>query len=267
MKPGNKVIVVTGAGSGMGREVALELVRRGARVAAVDLNEMGLAETSRLAAAPDSLSTHVVNVTDRNAVEALPHAVTARFGVVDGFIHCAGIIEPFKRLADLDYATIDRVFSVNWLGTLHMTKTFLPLLLARPEAHIVNISSMGGFLPVPGQTIYGASKAAVKLLTEGLHSELTGTSVRVTVVFPGAVATNITQNSGVEMPKMDAGMQKQAGHTYPASAAARDILDGMEKNRFRVLVGRDSQFVDKLYRLAPRRAAAFIADKMKALLT
>ena len=103
------------------------------------------------------------------------------------------------RLNDLDYAAIDRVFDVNWRGTLYMTKTFLPLLLARPEAHIVNVSSMGGFLPVPGQTIYGASKAAVKLLTEGLHSELAGTNVRVTVVFPGAVATNITANSGVDI--------------------------------------------------------------------
>lgn len=267
MNPTNKVLVVTGAGSGMGREVALELLRRGAKVAAVDINVKGLEETVQLAGGNAALATWGLNVTDKASVEALPETVIGKFGSVDGFLHCAGIIQPFKRLNDLDYANIDRVFSVNWLGTLYMTKSFLPHLLKRPEAHIVNISSMGGFLPVPGQTVYGASKAAVKLLTEGLHSELTGTNVRVTVVFPGAVATNITTNSGVETPKMDASMQKQAGHTYPASAAARDIIDGMTKNRFRVLVGSDSKLVDFLYRLNPRSAAAFIADKMKNLLS
>jgi short-subunit dehydrogenase len=103
------------------------------------------------------------------------------------------------KIKDLDYAAIERVFAVNWWGTLYVTKTFLPLLLARSEGHIVNVSSMGGLLPVPGQTIYGALKAAVKLFTEGLHSECAGTNVHVTVVFPGAVATNITANSGVEI--------------------------------------------------------------------
>jgi NAD(P)-dependent dehydrogenase (short-subunit alcohol dehydrogenase family) len=213
MNPAGKVVVVTGAGSGMGREIALELVRRRARVAAVDINEATLRETTELApGGADAMATFVVNITDRAAVEALPQAVVDRFGAVDGIVNCAGIIQPFVRLNDLDYAAIDRVFDVNWRGTLYMTKTFLPWLLRRPEAHVVNISSMGGFLPVPGQTIYGASKAAVKLLTEGLHSELRHTNVRVTVVFPGAVATNITVNSGVvmKMPAAGGGKQRKA---------------------------------------------------------
>jgi NAD(P)-dependent dehydrogenase (short-subunit alcohol dehydrogenase family) len=265
MRAQNKVIVVTGAGSGMGREVALELIRRGARVAAVDLNPTGLAETVDRVPSDrkKDLVTYVVNVADRTGVEGLPARVAADLGPADGLIHCAGIIQPFVRLKDLDYPVIERVFQVNFWGTLYLNKTFLPGFLARPEAHIVNISSMGGFLPVPGQTIYGASKAAVKLLTEGLHSEVAGTAVRVTVVFPGAVATNITQNSGVAVPKAPEGA---AGHTYPADRAARDIVDGMEKNRYRVMVGDDSRFVDLLYRLSPRRAAGFIAGKMKDLL-
>jgi len=265
MNPKGKVIVVTGAGSGMGREIALELLRRGASVVGVDINEASLKETATLAReGAASYAAFVVDISKREAVEALPAKVKDRFGAVDGIINCAGIIQPFKRLFDLDYAAIDRVFGVNWLGTLSMTKTFLPLLLARPEAHIVNISSMGGFLPVPGQAIYGASKAAVKLLTEGLHSELAGTKVGVTVVFPGAVATNISVNSGVSMaaPAADSKMNK----VYPADQAARDIIDGMEKNSFRVLVGPDSKFMDLIYRLNPRRAAAFIAEKMKELL-
>jgi NAD(P)-dependent dehydrogenase (short-subunit alcohol dehydrogenase family) len=203
MRAADKVIVVTGAGSGMGRATALELLRRGARVAAVDRNETTLAETAALAVErPDAIATFGVDITDRAAVDALPGAVVERFGAVDGVINMAGIIQPFVRLNDLDDATIERVFAVNWWGTLHLTRAFLPLLLLRPAGHVVNVSSMGGFLPVPGQTIYGASKAAVKLMTEGLHSELKDTAVRVTVVFPGAVATNITTNSGVAIPNV-----------------------------------------------------------------
>ena len=264
MNAAGKVMVVTGAGSGMGRETALELIRRGARVAGVDINETTLAETASLApGGTGSMSTHIVNISDRSAVEALPQAVVDRFGAVDGIVNCAGIIQPFVRLSELDYAAIDRVFAVNWYGTLYMTKTFLPWLLKRPEAHIVNISSMGGFLPVPGQTIYGASKAAVKLLTEGLHSELRHTRVRVTVVFPGAVATNITVNSGVSI---EAPTEGRRGSVLPADRAARDILNGMEKDQFRVLVGGDAKMLDRLVRLHPKRAAAFIANQMKDLL-
>jgi NAD(P)-dependent dehydrogenase (short-subunit alcohol dehydrogenase family) len=266
MRIEGKVLVVTGAGSGMGREVALEALRRGARVAATDINETTLAETEALASARDRFSTHVVNVADRAAVEALPDAVVGRLGAVDGVIHCAGIIQPFVRLQDLDYAAIERVFAVNWLGTLHMTKTFLPLLLERPEAHVVNVSSMGGFLPVPGQTVYGASKAAVKLFTEGLHSECAGTNVRVTVVFPGAVATNITANSGVDIPITGADAEAMARRVTPAEKAAQLILDGTERDAYRVMVGGDAKMMDRLYRLNPRRAAGFIAGRMKDLL-
>jgi NAD(P)-dependent dehydrogenase (short-subunit alcohol dehydrogenase family) len=266
MKVRGKVVVVTGAGSGMGREITLELLRRGARVAASDINEKSLCETAELAhAGPEKLATYVVNVADRTAVEALPKAVIERFGSVDAVINCAGIIQPFVRLSELDYAAIERVFDVNWWGTLYIAKTFLPLLLERPEAHVVDVSSMGGFLPVPGQTVYGASKAAVKLFTEGLHSELANTTVRVTVVFPGAVATNIAANSGVTIAAA-AESAGRARSVYPADKAARDILNGMERDRFRVLVGPDAKLLDGLYRLSPRRAASFIASQMKDLL-
>lgn len=263
MKLAGKVLVVTGAGSGIGRAVALAALRRGATVAAVDLNPTTLDETAKLAAADGRLSTHALNITDRDAVEALPGQVAAGHGAVDGIVHCAGIIQPFVRLKDLDYDTIDRVFAVNWSGTLYLTKSFLPVLLARPEAHIVNIASMGGFLPVPGQTIYGASKAAVKLLTEGLHAECAGTRVHVTAVFPGGVATNITTNSGVAIPGAGAGSAHKV--TTPERAAG-DILDGVERDAYRVLIGGDAKLMDRMYRLSPQRAAGLIASKMKQLL-
>ncbi|WNG44838.1 SDR family oxidoreductase [Archangium minus] len=267
MKVQNKIVVVTGGGNGMGRELVLALLSRGASVAAVDINASALEETARLAGMNSSnLATYTVNITDRAAVEALPERVISRFGAVDGIINNAGVIQPFVKLKDLDFAAIERVMNVNLFGTLYMTKAFLPHLLARPEAHITNISSMGGFLPVPGQTIYGASKAAVKLLTEGLNSELQGTNVRVTVVFPGAIGTNIAVNSGV----MDT-LQVKSGEAPPVKIlspdkAARIILDGIESNRYRVLVGSDARLMDAIYRLHPQRAARFILDQMSSLL-
>lgn len=266
MQVQNKVIVVTGGGNGIGRELVLHLLSKGARVAAVDINEAGLSETVKLAGnRAENVSTHVVNITNREAVAALPAQVIARHGAVDGIINNAGIIQPFVRVKDLDYAAIERVMNVNFYGTLNMTKEFLPHLLARPEAHITNISSMGGFLPVPGQTIYGAAKAAVKLLTEGLHSELANTNVRVTVVFPGAIGTNIAVNSGVGIP-LNADTQRQSIQPLPPGKAAQIIIDGIEKNHYRIMVGRDSAMMDLLYRASAKFAAGFISKQMQSLL-
>lgn len=264
MKLAEKVVVVTGAANGIGRAVALQLLTRKARVAATDYDEAGLRETVKLAGVGASITPFVVDVTKRAAVEALASSVVERFGVVDGVIQCAGIIQPFVKVRDLDYAMIDRVFDVNFRGVVYVTKSFLPLLEQRPVAHIVNVSSMGGFLPVPGQTAYGASKAAVKLFTEGLHSEMQGTNVRVTIVFPGAIDTNIVVNSGAALPKGADAMNRNL-LTSPETAA-RTILDGMERDRFRVLIGKDALFLDWISRLDPRRAAAFVARQMKGLL-
>jgi len=184
---------------------------------------------------------------------------------VDGLINCAGIIQKFVKFKDLPMSEVDRMINVNFYGTIYMTKAFLPQLLAQPEAHIVNISSMGGFLPVPGQAIYGASKAAIKLFTEALYAEMMGTNVHVTVVFPGAIATNITVNSGVRIPS-DGSTPTRTMKTTSAQVAAEVILNGMENNQFRVFVGSDSKTMDFLYRLMPKRAVKLISDKMGSLL-
>jgi short-subunit dehydrogenase len=269
MQVKDKVIVLTGGGSGIGRELVLELVRRGARVAAIDLNEDALQGTEQLLSgeARSRLSTYVLDITDREMVEALPHQVIHQFGQVDGLINNAGIIQPFVRVNELNYEAIERVMQVNFYGALYMTKAFLPTLMARPAAQVVNVSSMGGFLPVPGQSIYGAAKAGVKLLTESLYAELQGTNVQVTIVFPGAVATNITTNSGVDIPTPAGDSSSGRGmQPLPAATAARTILDGMEKGKARILVGRDARLMDLLYRLSPGFATRFIARQMKALL-
>lgn len=263
MKVKDKTIVVTGGGSGMGRELVLELLHRGARVATLDINEDSLLETARMA--PDHkerLSTHVVNITDRQAIESLVDEVKQIHGSVDGIINNAGVIQPFIDVNDLGYDKIEQVMNINFYGTLYMIKSFLPELLKRPEGHILNVASMGGFLPVPGQSIYGASKAAVKLMTEGLNSELTDTNVGVTVAFPGAIKTNIMENSKV-VRESKTDTQDREHKLTSASDAATIMIDAIEENKYRVMVGNDAKMMDRMYRLMPKKAASIIADKLK----
>lgn len=260
-----KTFVVTGAGSGMGLELSRQLVEHGAIVAALDLRAAGLAKTAEaVGSRTDQLSTHVIDVSDRNAVERVRIEVLERHGQIDGLINNAGIIQPFVTIEHLTLEQIERVMNVNFYGTLYMIRAWLPHLKSRPEAHIVNISSMGGFLPVPGQAIYGASKAALKLMSEALYAELLETNVRVTTVFPGAVATHITENSGVQVPQT--GIEETQHEALPADEAARLIIDGIEHDAFHVLVGSDAYLMDKLSRLMPERAVRIIQKQMKALL-
>lgn len=213
------------------------------------------------------MSIYVVNITDKESVYELPKKIIEKHGSVDGLINNAGIIQPFIKVQDLDYDAIKRVIDINLYGVIYLTKAFLPYLEKRDEAHIVNISSMGGFLPVPGQTIYGASKAAVKLLTEGLYSELKNTKISVTIVFPGAIATNISSNSGlIDKNTEDKQSQESSFKALPAIKAAEKIIDAMEKNKFRVCVGKDARTMDLLYRFFPKYATNLIAKKMASLL-
>lgn len=265
MELGDKVAVVTGGGNGIGREVVLELIRRRARVAAVDIRRESLDETARLADAGGRLVTMICDITDRAAVESLPAKVVDHLGPIDLVVNTAGIIQPFVPLKDLGYDAIDRVIALNLFGTIHVAKAFLPHLLERPAAHLATVSSMGGFLPVPGQTMYGATKAAVKLMTEGLYAELMDTNVGVSVVMPGAVSTNITGNSGVAVPA-GAGDRAARARTTSPEVAARIILDGIQSGRLHIHVGRDSRLMSVLNRAAPKRSTHLIQRQMKRLL-
>ncbi len=262
----NKTIVVTGGGAGMGRELVLNLLSKGAKVAAVDINELALAETKKLAGAKaDYLSIHLLNITNREAVVKFPEEVIAIHGQVDGLINNAGIIQPFVKVNDLDYSIIDRVMNVDFYGTLDMTKAFLPHFLQRPEAHIVNVSSMGGLFPVPGESVYGAAKAGVKLLTEGLQSELRNTNVNVTLIIPGGIATDIKFNSGADKNrKDDEAIQKAVIKPVQPSKAAEIIIDSMENNKQSVLIGTDIKAMNFIYKISPKFAKNLINKQMKA---
>lgn len=263
MKVKNKTIIVTGAGSGMGRELTLQLLSKGAHVIALDINEKELQITKEKANNSEHISLYVVDVASDESLNKFKEEFDKSNVVLDGIINNAGIIQPFIHVDKLGMDVINKVMNVNFFGPLKLTKMFLPVLLTRPEAHIVNVSSMGGFFPFPGQTIYGASKAALKLFTEGLYAELLNTKVHVTIIFPGAVATNISKNSNVET-KTSAGNSKMKA--LAADKAAAIMINGMEKDEFQVFVGSDSKFMNFMYKMNPKSAIAFINKKMAEMM-
>lgn len=266
MEVKNKLVAITGAGSGMGKEITLLLLKKGAKVAALDIREETLAALKKETGENnENIETYLVDVAQKAAVDKVASQVLKKQGEVDILINNAGIIQPFVKINDLDFKTINRVMDVDFFGALYVTKAFLPFLLKRPEAYIANTSSMGGYLPVPGQSIYGASKAALKLMTEGLYAELKDTNVHVSVIFPGAVATNIVQDSGVESPKV-ASDSKDLPITS-AKRAAEIIVQGIENNKPQIFVGKDAKTMNFLYRLSPLLATNFIAKQMKSLLS
>ncbi|WPV01949.1 SDR family oxidoreductase [Mucilaginibacter sp. cycad4] len=265
MKVKDKTIIVTGAGSGLGRALVIILLNRGAKVIALDINAASLKETVvHSQHSSDVIFTYQLDIADKEAVEQTAKIILSKHKHVDGLINNAGIIQPFVKFNDVSYETIERVFKINLFGTIYLTKAFLPHLITQQQAHIINIASMGGFLPVPGQTIYCAAKAGVKLLTEGLISELTESNIEVTIVFPGAMNTNIMANSGLKQPTSEP--DKKQPKTMTPAMAAIQIINAMEAGKTRVFVGSDSRFMDWLYRISPRFAAQMIYKKMRSKL-
>lgn len=150
MNPSDRVFVITGAAGGIGREIAGEIISRGGRAFAVDIDEESLRSLSEhLNASEESLKLLKADITDLNTVRLLPSKVISEFGQVDGLFNVAGVIHRFIRINELDYQSVDRVMKINFYGALYMTKEFLPLLLEREEAHIVNVASMAAVVPVP----------------------------------------------------------------------------------------------------------------------
>ena len=262
MELGEKVFVVTGAGSGMGRQLTIELVRRGARVAAVDMRAATLDETKALTGS--DVATFVLDVTNVDAVAALPERVIKALGAVDGLINNAGIIQPFLKLDQLTVADIERMMAVNFTAPLNLIRAFLPHLKSRPEAHILNVASMGAYAPVPGQSLYGASKAALAQLSDGLRSELLSTNIRVITAYPGAINTNIASNSGIAVSESSAA--NSAIKTTDANLAAQLMIDALERGRERIFIGSDARMLNLLARVNPKFAAWLIYGNMLSLL-
>ncbi|MGZ4530573.1 MAG: SDR family NAD(P)-dependent oxidoreductase [Mycobacterium sp.] len=248
-----KVAVITGAGSGIGQALAVELARSGARLAISDIDIEGLAGTEeQLKAIGTPVKTDRLDVTEREAVLAYADAVNDHFGTVNQIYNNAGIA--FNGDVEVTaFKDIERVMDVDFWGVVNGTKAFLPHLIASGDGHVVNISSLFGLFAVPTQAAYNSAKFAVRGFTEALRQEmvLAKRPVKVTTVHPGGIKTNIARNmtatEGFDIAEYAQSFDRVA-RTSPQKAA-RIILNGVRKNKARVLVGPDAKVLDVVVRL------------------
>ncbi|MCW2830850.1 MAG: acetoin dehydrogenase [Aeromicrobium sp.] len=248
-----KVAVVTGAGSGIGRALSVELARRGARLAISDVDSAGLAGTEALVvAAGAEVRADPLDVSQRELVLTYAETVAEHFGVVNIVINNAGIAFT-GSVEQMSFKDIDRVMDVDFGGVVNGTKAFLPHLIASGDGHVVNISSVFGLFAVPSQSAYNAAKFAVRGFTEALRQEMVNGSrpVKVTCVHPGGIKTNIARNAeqveGLDHDEIATSFDKLA-RTSPAKAADV-ILKGVENDKARVLIGADAWVLDKFVRV------------------
>ena len=261
----DKVVIITGAGSGIGRALALNLARKGSLLALSDVDEAGLAETVDLVkgAGAREVRSDRLDVSDRAAFEAYAEAVVAQFGRVNVVINNAGVALS-GDFADLEWRDIDWVLRINLDGVLNGTKAFLPHLIASGEGHVVNLSSLFGLVSMPGQSIYNASKYAVRGLTEALREEMliARHPVGVTVVHPGGIKTAIARNARTSAKEDQAATAKffdEKLAKMTPEKAAEIIVRGIEKNQARVLVGLDAHAVHWFAKLSGSRYQDIIA--------
>lgn len=257
----DKVAVVTGAGSGIGRALALELSARGAAVAISDVDATGLAETERMLAGARVRADHV-DVAERERMLAYASEVAAHFGVVHQVYNNAGVAFS-GDIEAMDFKHLERVMDVDYWGVVNGTKAFLPHLIASGDGHVVNISSVFGIISVPTQGAYNAAKFAVRGFTEALAMEMKarGRPVKVTCVHPGGIRTNVARNAaqvdGLDHDSLATSFDKVA-RTSP-TRAAQVILDGVAKGQVRVLIGADAHAIDLLARIAGPRYQRLVA--------
>ncbi|GAA3961947.1 SDR family NAD(P)-dependent oxidoreductase [Gordonia caeni] len=250
----DKVVVITGAGSGMGRELAVKLARRGAKVAISDVDPEGLGTTERLVLeAGGDVHAQLLNVAEREAFLDYAETVATHFGSVNAVINNAGIAHN-GEIETMEFKDIERIMDVDYWGVVNGTKAFLPHIIASGDGAIVNISSLFGLLSEPGQAAYNSAKFAVRGFTEALRQEMliSDHNVAVTCVHPGGIKTAIARNataSGDNDAKSAAEFFDKYLARTSASKAADIILGAVEKERARVLVGADAKLIDVGVRL------------------
>jgi len=249
-----RVAVISGAGAGIGRALAVELASRGCHLGLVDVNEEALAETaSAVETHPVEVTRHVTDVSDRTQMAALPAAVLGAHGQVNLLINNAGITLQ-KSFGNHSLDDWERMIGINLWGVVYGCHFFLDALRSADEAHIVNLSSMSAFAGLPTQSSYCATKAAIKGLSESLWAELAAEGIRVTSVHPGAIKTEMIQATLAESDDVAAAQRnyelvQKIG--TDAEQAALCIVRAVVKNKLRVRVGRDAILLDWLKRVAP----------------
>ena len=258
MQINKKNIIITGAASGVGKELTKQMIKKGAHVAALDINEENL-NTLKQEINSKRLRTYKVDMGDKENIKNFTEEYRKEFDV-DIIINNAGIIQPFVKVESLEDNIINKVMNVNFFGPVNLIRYLMKdLTKDRKKQYIVNISSMGGFFPFPGQTIYGASKAALKIFTEGLYAELEKTNVKVMIVLPGAMNTNITKNSNVEI---NTTKEESNFKLLEPDVAAYKIIEAIENDKFKLFLGQDSKFLKLLYKINSKWAISYINKKM-----
>ncbi|WP_316227551.1 SDR family NAD(P)-dependent oxidoreductase [Bradyrhizobium sp. SZCCHNR3015] len=250
---------VTGAASGIGRALAQELAARGCDLALADRDEAGLASIAdEVARHGRKVTTHRLDVSDAGAIAAFAQAATGAHPSLSILINNAGVALA-GTFAEISQADMEWLFNINFWGVVHGTRAFLPHLSQRPQAHIVNLSSIFGIIAPPGQCAYAAAKFAVRGFSESLRHELSmaQSPVKLSVVHPGGIATAIARNARSGSGMTDNARRAQAidrfeklAKTTPKDAALR-IIKGIERNEPRILIGSDARFMDLLQRLMP----------------
>jgi len=264
-----KVAVITGTGSGIGRELAIQLAQKGVHIAIADIQEEQLHETASLLNQYNvPISKYMLDVSQREAVYRFADDVIARHGGVHIVINNAGVALSNVEVEHLTYEDLEWVLGVNRWGVIYGTKAFLPHLLKQPEANLVNISSLYGLTAIAKAAAYCTSKFAVRGFTEALRQELRQSSVAVTVVHPGGIRTRIARNTRpaangdkIRNPERAAQHFEQRAHTT-AAEAARCIIAGIQRNAPRVVIGQDAKFLDWLGRLKPGSYDAFMLKQI-----
>jgi NAD(P)-dependent dehydrogenase (short-subunit alcohol dehydrogenase family) len=258
----DKVAAITGAGSGIGRALALDLAGRGCHLALSDINEVGLAETVRQIGTPGvRVTAQAVDVADRRAVYDWADQVVAEHGKVNLIFNNAGVALG-STIEGMSYDDIEWLMNINFWGVVYGTKAFLPHLKASGEGHIANVSSVFGLAGIPTQGAYNAAKFAVRGFTECLRQELdmTDSGVSATSIHPGGIKTAIARSARMNSNIADLGLdvdgstaKLERGFITSPEKAARIILRAVERNQRRVLVGPDAYVYDWMVRLLPSR--------------
>ncbi|MEZ5212760.1 MULTISPECIES: SDR family NAD(P)-dependent oxidoreductase [unclassified Gordonia (in: high G+C Gram-positive bacteria)] len=264
----DKVVVVTGAGSGIGRALAIDLARRGAKLAISDIDPDGLATTESLiteAAAGTQVHSQLLNVAEREAVLSYADTVAEHFGTVNAIFNNAGIAH-HGDVEVMEFKDIERVMDIDYWGVVNGTKAFLPHIIASGDGAVVNVSSLFGILSEPGQSAYNSAKFAVRGFTESLRQEmlLSHPEVAVTCVHPGGIKTAIARNATTsgDLESFSDMFDKYLAHTSP-ERAARIILSAVHRENARVLVGADAKIIDVLVRLTGSAYQGFTARVTK----
>lgn len=252
---GGAVAVITGAGGGIGRQLALVLAREGCNLALIDIDAPSLTETATQAAKyAVKVSQHIVDVTSQEQMAALPETVTQVHGGIDILINNAGITLQ-KSFAAHSIAELQRIVGINLWGVLYGCHYFLPYLRQSTRAHIVNMSSMAAFLGMPSQSTYCATKAAVRALSESLWAELASDNIGVTCVHPGAIRTDMIKRTLASSEDQSIALRNYELATrmgVDADKTAEKIIAAMRNRSQRVRIGTDSVLFDVAKRLLPR---------------